>query len=102
MVRFSRNPQFRTPSGPQPAAHAGKDAAAIIGFPECFTAAHQVHPEQKRAWVIKSSADSRRRPMAGDAYITNPDAQQGESTLRKGGAASCDRIAATQYSRHWG
>lgn len=22
--------------------------------------------------------------MAGDSYITNPDAQQGESTLRKG------------------
>jgi hypothetical protein len=25
--------------------------------------------------------------MAGDSYITNPDAQQGESTLRKGSRA---------------
>jgi hypothetical protein len=40
--------------------------------------------EQKRASAIESSVDSRRSSMAGDAYITNPDAQQGEPTSRKG------------------
>ena len=34
--------------------------------------------------------------MAGDAYITNPDAQQGESTLRKGSRAPANPNAKVQ------
>ena len=34
--------------------------------------------------------------MAGDAYITNPDAQQGESTVRKGSRAPANPNAAIQ------
>jgi hypothetical protein len=34
--------------------------------------------------------------MAGDAYITNPDAQQSESTLRKGSRAPANENAKLQ------
>ncbi len=34
--------------------------------------------------------------MAGDAYITNPDAQQGKSTLRKGSRAPANPNAKLQ------
>jgi hypothetical protein len=34
--------------------------------------------------------------MPGDAYITNPDAQQGESTLRKGSRAPANPNATVQ------
>ncbi|HXJ02131.1 MAG TPA: hypothetical protein VNH44_12995 [Micropepsaceae bacterium] len=34
--------------------------------------------------------------MGGDAYITNPDAQQGESTLRKGSRAPANPNATIQ------
>jgi hypothetical protein len=34
--------------------------------------------------------------MAGDAYITNPDAQQGESTVRKGSRAPANPNATVQ------
>ena len=34
--------------------------------------------------------------MPGDAYITNPDAQQGESTVRKGSRAPANPNATAQ------